>query len=621
MTEVSVVLATYGRPEQLPRALASLVEQTLAPERFEVVVVPNGPAGEVHAVLEDVRVRHPRLRLREVVSPRPGVAHARAVGVAAARGSWMTMLDDDDWLSPAYLERLLAAAAPGVVPLAQIADVAEVGAEPDLDNPYAVAFAARRGRRVPAEQLPEAVSLNVCKLVPTATARAAGFDTRLRSASDTLFWLGVLARAGWTFDVLDADDAVYYRLLGHGSLSRQDLDVDFSVVRRLEGLRSLAEVPRTRRSLAPVLERTAKSLSRHVRRYLVADPARRPEVVALAESYAAAHAGVRVHWRTVNARTARELLLLETTDLASPSVLAALRRVRERGRVVDVLSAEPTAHLRTHADAGPAQPLLGRLLTRPAGGDLERWALERVDGAVERGGAAYDTVRTLPGDPGHLAAALVAARPGLRWVADVDRRTAPGVLTAADELVLDTPDELAAVLAACPDAATATRVRERGRVEPAQPLADHLWCGAAALAPDAEVAVHLGDVAPVDLEVLAPVVHALPAALRHRVTLLLCTSRPAEVAAAAVDLGVADVVRTRPLPGLRDGLDLLASARVLLLDRPAPAHLVPEADAHPAPLDPRGIGAGEALLSAWRNPAPRTPHHPVPHPSPAEEVR
>ncbi|WP_435745528.1 glycosyltransferase family 2 protein [Nocardioides sp. SYSU DS0663] len=577
--EVSVVLATYGRPDQLPRALASLAEQTLAPERFEVVVVPNGPTTEVPAVVEEVRRRHPRLRLREVSSPRPGVAHARAVGVAAARGTWMTMLDDDDWLSPAYLERLLAAAAPGVVPLAQIADVAEVGAEPDLANSYAVAFAARRGERVPAEELPEAVSLNVCKLVPTATARAAGFDTRLRSASDTLFWLGVLSRAGWTFDVLDNDDAVYYRLCGHGSLSRQDASIDFSVVRRLEGLRSLAEVPRTRRSLDPVLERTARSLSTHVRRFLLADPARRPEVVAMAEAHGQAHGEASVRWETVNARSATELLLLEETDLSAPGVLAALRGVRQRETVVDVLSARPTGHLRAAADTGPAQPYLGRLLTPPAGEDLLRWALACLDDTTERG-APYGTVRTVPGAPGALAAALAEARPGLRWVAEVDRGTDRATLEGAVELVLPSVEELEGVVAGCSDPATVAGVRARARVEPWEPVPPHLWRGAASVPAGTDVVLHLGDVAPADLPALAAV-HALPARTRHGTALVLCSSRPDEVRTAAAALGLADVVRTRELPGLRDGLDLLDRARAVLLDRPAPAHLAREVAAHP----------------------------------------
>jgi cellulose synthase/poly-beta-1,6-N-acetylglucosamine synthase-like glycosyltransferase len=39
---VSVVLATYNRPELLARLLESLSRQTLAPNRFEVIVVDDG---------------------------------------------------------------------------------------------------------------------------------------------------------------------------------------------------------------------------------------------------------------------------------------------------------------------------------------------------------------------------------------------------------------------------------------------------------------------------------------------------------------------------------------------------------------------------------------------------
>lgn len=602
--EVSVVLATYGRPDQLPRALSSLAEQTLAPERFEVVVVPNGPP-LVRDVLEEARRRHPRLRLRQIASHRPGVAHARAVGVAAARGAWMTMLDDDDWISPAYLDRLLAAAAPGVVPLADIADIHQEGDAPDHDNPYSVAFRRRRGELVPAEELPEAVSLNVCKLLPTVTAQESGFDTRLRSASDTLFWLGVLARNGWRFSVLDVDDAVYYRVRGHGSLSRQDLSLDFSVVRRLEGLRSLAEVPRTRTSLEPVLDRTARSLSMHIRRLLLADPSRRAEVVDLAEDAGPA----AVHWRTVNARVAEELLLLPGTDLGTSMVLAALRRVRERGRVVDVLSAGPTRRLRDAPDARPAHPFLGRLLTLPADRstgspaaapveDLERWALECVDTATERG-TPYRTVRSV-GDPASeaLAEALTRARPDLHWAADLGPGARAGTVEQAGELVVGSPEELDALLGAYRGRASLARIRQRARIEPWRPLPAHLWQGAAELSEDVAVVAHLGDLDPDSLPVLADAIHELPARVRHEVQLLLCSSRTDQVRTAAIALGLGDVARARPVPGLLAGSDLAAAARVLLVDGPPPLHLRPEVAAHRRVVDVSRPGAGAALLAA-----------------------
>lgn len=606
--EISVLLPTYGRPDDLPRALASLARQTLDPARFEVVVVPNGPPAEAHEALRRARDRHPALRLREVVSHRPGVAHARAVGVQAARGRWMTMLDDDDWLSPAYLERLLEAAAPGVVPLADIADVHEPGGQPDFDNSYSVAFRRRKGEHVPAEEIPEAISLNVCKLVPTAIARESGFDTRLRSASDTLFWLGVLSRCGWIFHVLEADDAVYHRVRGHGSLSRQDLSVDFSVVRRLEGLRSLAEVPCTRQALEPLLERTARSLSTHVRRFVTAQPELRGQVVTMAEEFGPP----RVDWRTVNHGTACQLLVMPHPDPAAAEVQTALRRVRERSEPVDILSVESPGHLRNGGDGVIAQPWLGRLLgmpvrtSQPASLDAYvTWLLSRVNHLAGLG-QPYTVLRSTTGAASQAAAAAVAAaRPELRWIADVDPATVrPATLANADELIVCSAVELDALLGLPGDPGTTARLRKAARVEPLSSVPDRLWRGAAQVlidqsaTSDKALLAHVGDLATTQIPALATVVHALPAALRHRTQVVVSSAATELVRDAAHSAGLADVVRVTPLPTLLQSLDLLDHATVALVASTAPTLLASEVAAHPHVVDLLDPDAGDRLVAA-----------------------
>ena len=186
---VSVLLATHGRPTTLGRALDSMAAQTLARDRFEVVVIINGPIGASAEVVDDFSRRHPHLRVRVLESLKPGVAHARTLGLWAAHGEYVTILDDDDWVSPAFLDQLLQHAAPGVIPLAWMADIYDDAPDvPRFDNYYASALERFRGDTVPALRLRQAISLNVCKLVPTAAARESGYDERLRGGSDFVFW-------------------------------------------------------------------------------------------------------------------------------------------------------------------------------------------------------------------------------------------------------------------------------------------------------------------------------------------------------------------------------------------------------------------------------------------------
>ena len=102
MTEplYSVIIPTYNRPDLLDRAIESALAQTQTP--FEVVVVDDWsqPPADVPS---DSRVRLVRLPANR------GNAAARNAGLAAARGRWITYLDDDDVLLPTMAERSLAA--------------------------------------------------------------------------------------------------------------------------------------------------------------------------------------------------------------------------------------------------------------------------------------------------------------------------------------------------------------------------------------------------------------------------------------------------------------------------------------------------------------------------------
>ena len=100
---VSAVIPTRLRPQLLRRALASVASQTFAD--LEVVVVVDGPDDETIALLRGWRERP----LRVVVNDPPlGGGEARNVGVRAARGHWIALLDDDDEWMPSKLERQLA---------------------------------------------------------------------------------------------------------------------------------------------------------------------------------------------------------------------------------------------------------------------------------------------------------------------------------------------------------------------------------------------------------------------------------------------------------------------------------------------------------------------------------
>jgi len=108
--ELSVVIPTLNRAKQLGRCLDALKRQTLAPDRFEAVIVDNGSDA---ATLDAVRraAGETTFRTSVLVEPRRGPAAARNRGIEASRGQRILFLGDDILASPALLAEHLAAAA------------------------------------------------------------------------------------------------------------------------------------------------------------------------------------------------------------------------------------------------------------------------------------------------------------------------------------------------------------------------------------------------------------------------------------------------------------------------------------------------------------------------------
>ncbi len=102
---ISVIIPTYNTQEYVERAIQSVLNQTF--QNLEVVVVDDASTDEtvdrIRGIIDE--------RIKLFVQPQNlGASAARNRAIKAAQGTWIALLDSDDWYAPERLEKLLEVA-------------------------------------------------------------------------------------------------------------------------------------------------------------------------------------------------------------------------------------------------------------------------------------------------------------------------------------------------------------------------------------------------------------------------------------------------------------------------------------------------------------------------------
>lgn len=323
------MVTTCQGDDRIATCLDSIAEQTLAPEAFEILVVQNGPPCRTPDIVLQFAADHPRLSVRLLELSEPGLGNARNVGLQAARGTYVTYVDDDDWITPGFLEAMLSHAEDGVVPVALVSTVPEgaqahaAGGALDLDNYASKRLLPLAGQRVLAHLASAALQYNAGKLIRTDLARSVRYDVTLRSGEDFVYWLTLLSLEPFDLRVVDlTDDAVYCRSVRETSLGRQGASYDFLVTQRLACLAAIEALATPEKTTVRVAAQMRLAQTSWVDQYLAMHPEEHARVVADARAL-----GLRdIPWRDVDLGLRRDpALLYGSRGTSTPA--AAMRPV------------------------------------------------------------------------------------------------------------------------------------------------------------------------------------------------------------------------------------------------------------------------------------------------------
>ncbi len=227
--EISVIIPTYRPSSYIYECLDSVFRQTLDESRYEIIVVLNGDSEPYRSDI----LRYASLVGRNVTllyTSVAGVSNARNMGLDAASGRYICFVDDDDILSPGYLEGLYTAAVPDTM---AVSDVRCFETDTTCTSRGYLSDAYERlsqegGVCVGPYSSKELLYVCCCKMIPVETIACRRFPTGFSNAEDMLFMSVISDRIGKVRCA--GTSAVYYRRLRLGSLSRTSHSLGYETI-------------------------------------------------------------------------------------------------------------------------------------------------------------------------------------------------------------------------------------------------------------------------------------------------------------------------------------------------------------------------------------------------------
>lgn len=215
-TDISVIIPTYRPADYLWQCLDSLCQQTLDKARYEVIIVLNGEIEPYKSRIEEFITNAQRAtktktktNFRLLTTERAGVSGARNMGIDAAEGEYIAFIDDDDWVSPTYLEQLLSVATPETVAISNTISVDEATMQ---ESAYRISKSyeqAQGKKELQYTDVRQYFSGPCMKLFHRQLLGADRFDTTFTVGEDSNYMFLISRRLGRV--ALTDESAIYYR--------------------------------------------------------------------------------------------------------------------------------------------------------------------------------------------------------------------------------------------------------------------------------------------------------------------------------------------------------------------------------------------------------------------------
>lgn len=218
MIMISVIVPSYKPQSYLWECLDSIRNQTILPKSYEIILILNGCLQPYKHHVEEYIKEHCNWQIRLIHTDIPGVSNARNLGIDASKGEFITFIDDDDLISPNYLEELLKVSNDTCIGCSNSYCFEET-IENCNDNFISKAY--KKCKEVPFSlyEYRKYLSPPVCKLIHRTIIGEVRFPVELAKSEDSVFCLQLTPKVKKMR--LTGEDAIYYQRRRVGSVMRR----------------------------------------------------------------------------------------------------------------------------------------------------------------------------------------------------------------------------------------------------------------------------------------------------------------------------------------------------------------------------------------------------------------
>lgn len=233
--KVSVIVPTYRPKDYLWACLDSLVNQTFDHKWYEVLIILNGCNEPYQGSIRDYINAQSNCKISLVQTDEGGVSNARNIGIDNAKGEYIAFIDDDDFVSPSYIEELYDKASVDTISLAY-PYAFEDGAESKQLN-YRITDEYNRfdsQEKFKFYKARKYFSGPCMKLIHRNIIGNRRFDKRLKNGEDTLFMFLISDKVSYVRFTSKA--SVYYRRFRSNSATTSNRSAGTKIKDNMVGL-------------------------------------------------------------------------------------------------------------------------------------------------------------------------------------------------------------------------------------------------------------------------------------------------------------------------------------------------------------------------------------------------